>query len=205
MHLGVLRLRFGALGMRDLRMCFRCSLELENNLLCNLSEFHLVPSCYMGLLPYAWYFVLTAADLEAWYQNPESFNHEQDLVLWSEKLRPCAEALYIVLLENHSQESGNTDAFNCAVLDMVPSEIQKVEQWKQCCKDIAGTSVGDAETLVHALSERLHGCYPWYCCCFVAKPRIWPSFCCCFWSVVWRAAVGVLDMAINGPNAAVVL
>ncbi|KAL6986236.1 hypothetical protein U1Q18_019604 [Sarracenia purpurea var. burkii] len=58
---------------------------------------------------------------------------------------------WILLLE--LKESGNTDAFNCPVLDMVSSEIQKVEQWKQCCKDIAGTSVGDVETLVHALSE----------------------------------------------------
>ncbi|THG19731.1 hypothetical protein TEA_028283 [Camellia sinensis var. sinensis] len=52
------------------------------------------------------YFVLTATDLEVWYQNPESFHHEQDSVLWSEKLRPCAEALYIVLFENHSQLLG---------------------------------------------------------------------------------------------------
>lgn len=52
------------------------------------------------------YFVLTATDLDAWYQNPESFHHEQDSVLWSEKLRPCAEALYIVLFENHSQLLG---------------------------------------------------------------------------------------------------
>ncbi|GFY83795.1 ARM repeat superfamily protein [Actinidia rufa] len=52
------------------------------------------------------YFVLTAPDMEAWYQNPESFHHEQDSVLWSEKLRPCAEALYIVLFENHSQLLG---------------------------------------------------------------------------------------------------
>lgn len=52
------------------------------------------------------YFVLTATDLEAWHQNPESFYHEQDSVLWSEKLRPCAEALYIVLFENYSQLLG---------------------------------------------------------------------------------------------------
>ncbi|GLT55700.1 hypothetical protein SLA2020_287960 [Shorea laevis] len=49
------------------------------------------------------YFVLTAGDLEEWYQNPEAFHHEQDMVQWTEKLRPCAEALYIVLFENHSQ------------------------------------------------------------------------------------------------------
>lgn len=49
------------------------------------------------------YFVLTASDMEEWYQNPESFYHEQDSVLWSEKLRPCAEALYIVLFENNGQ------------------------------------------------------------------------------------------------------
>ncbi|XP_031377534.1 importin-11 isoform X2 [Punica granatum] len=52
------------------------------------------------------YFVLTASDLEEWYQNPESFHHEQDMIQWTEKLRPCAEALYIVLFENHSQLLG---------------------------------------------------------------------------------------------------
>ncbi|MBA0734832.1 hypothetical protein Gogos_018723 [Gossypium gossypioides] len=49
------------------------------------------------------YFVLTTSDLEEWYENPEVFHHEQDMVQWTEKLRPCAEALYIVLFENHSQ------------------------------------------------------------------------------------------------------
>ncbi|KAF3955669.1 hypothetical protein CMV_019131 [Castanea mollissima] len=52
------------------------------------------------------YFVLTTSDLEELYQNPESFHHEQDMVQWTEKLRPCAEALYIVLFENHSQLLG---------------------------------------------------------------------------------------------------
>ncbi|GKD74250.1 importin-11 isoform X1, partial [Tanacetum coccineum] len=52
------------------------------------------------------YFVLTVSDLEEWHQNPELFHHEQDAVLWSEKLRPCAEALYIVLFHNHSQLLG---------------------------------------------------------------------------------------------------
>ncbi|XP_065852108.1 uncharacterized protein [Euphorbia lathyris] len=52
------------------------------------------------------YFVLTTSDLEELYQNPESFHHEQDVLQWTEKLRPCAEALYIVLFENHSQLLG---------------------------------------------------------------------------------------------------
>lgn len=52
------------------------------------------------------YFVLTASDLEEWYQYPETFHHEQDVVQWTEKLRPCAEALYIVLFENYSQLLG---------------------------------------------------------------------------------------------------
>ncbi|KAI3720842.1 hypothetical protein L2E82_31838 [Cichorium intybus] len=43
------------------------------------------------------YFVLNVGDLEEWHQNPEYFHHEQDAVLWSEKLRPCAEGLYILL------------------------------------------------------------------------------------------------------------
>ncbi|KAL5540225.1 hypothetical protein UlMin_044171 [Ulmus minor] len=52
------------------------------------------------------YFVLTPNDLEECYQNPESFHHEQDMVQWTEKLRPCAEALYIVLFQNHSELLG---------------------------------------------------------------------------------------------------
>ncbi|XP_024021108.1 importin-11 [Morus notabilis] len=52
------------------------------------------------------YFVLTPNDLEAWYQNPELFHHEQDMVQWTEKLRPCAEALYIVLFHNHTELLG---------------------------------------------------------------------------------------------------
>uniref|UniRef100_A0A7N0T6K4 Importin N-terminal domain-containing protein n=1 Tax=Kalanchoe fedtschenkoi TaxID=63787 RepID=A0A7N0T6K4_KALFE len=52
------------------------------------------------------YFVLSQSDLEDWQHNPESFHHEQDMVQWSEKLRPCAEALYIVLFETHSQLLG---------------------------------------------------------------------------------------------------
>ncbi|MQL88471.1 hypothetical protein Taro_021032 [Colocasia esculenta] len=47
------------------------------------------------------YFILTANDLDEWHQNPESFHHEQDMIQWTEKLRPCAEALYIVLFENY--------------------------------------------------------------------------------------------------------
>ncbi|KAL0675923.1 hypothetical protein Bca4012_003904 [Brassica carinata] len=49
---------------------------------------------------------LYASDLEEWYQNPESFHHEQDMIQWSEKLRPCAEALYMVLFENYNQLLG---------------------------------------------------------------------------------------------------
>ncbi|KAG0496429.1 hypothetical protein HPP92_001120 [Vanilla planifolia] len=47
------------------------------------------------------YFTYTPKDLAEWYQNSESFHHEQDMLQWTEKLRPCAEALYIVLFENY--------------------------------------------------------------------------------------------------------
>lgn len=60
--------------------------------------------------------MLSASDVEEWYQNPESFHHEQDSVLWSEKLRPCAEALYIVLFEAHSQVSDSMYGFMCNLL-----------------------------------------------------------------------------------------
>ncbi|GJW33187.1 importin-11 isoform X1, partial [Tanacetum coccineum] len=79
----------------------------------NLAHFENMPgfcSCLMEVITAndlgVWYFVLTASDLEEWHQNPELFHHEQDAVLWSEKLRPCAEALYIVLFHNHSQLLG---------------------------------------------------------------------------------------------------
>ncbi|KAJ6822914.1 importin-11 isoform X1 [Iris pallida] len=52
------------------------------------------------------YFVYTTNDLDDWYQNPENFHHEQDMIQWTEKLRPCAEALYIVLFENNREVLG---------------------------------------------------------------------------------------------------
>ncbi|KAL9269914.1 Importin-11-like protein, partial [Drosera capensis] len=52
------------------------------------------------------YFVLSANDIEEWKHNPEAFHHEQDMVQWTERLRPCAEALYIVLFEKYSKLLG---------------------------------------------------------------------------------------------------
>lgn len=49
------------------------------------------------------YFVLTGDDLEEWAQEPEAFHHEQEMVQWREKLRPCAESLYLALFERHRE------------------------------------------------------------------------------------------------------
>ncbi|EFJ16027.1 hypothetical protein SELMODRAFT_268640 [Selaginella moellendorffii] len=49
------------------------------------------------------YLVYTSKDLEDWAQDPEGFHHEQSLVQYHDKLRPCAEALYIGLFENHRE------------------------------------------------------------------------------------------------------
>uniref|UniRef100_A0A5B7BX15 Putative lysine-specific demethylase 5B isoform X4 n=1 Tax=Davidia involucrata TaxID=16924 RepID=A0A5B7BX15_DAVIN len=51
------------------------------------------------------------------------------------------------------KELGRVDAFNCPELDMVLSEVQKVEQWKQRCEGIIGPSVGEVNPLVNALLE----------------------------------------------------
>ncbi|XP_008792747.1 importin-11 isoform X3 [Phoenix dactylifera] len=65
------------------------------------------------------YFIYTAKDLDEWYQSPEYFHHEQDMIQWTEKLRPCAEALYIVLFENYRHLLGPVvvsilhEAMNC--------------------------------------------------------------------------------------------
>jgi len=46
---------------------------------------------------------MTSSDMEELYRNPESFHHEQDMVQWIKKMRPCTKALYIVLFETNSQ------------------------------------------------------------------------------------------------------
>lgn len=51
------------------------------------------------------------------------------------------------------QELGSSNSFNCSELDMVLAEVGKVEQWKQRCKDIAGSSVGDMNSLSGTLLE----------------------------------------------------
>lgn len=47
--------------------------------------------------------MLTVGDLQAWEEDPEQFFHEQDAIQWKEKLRPCSEALYLLLFENYRE------------------------------------------------------------------------------------------------------
>ncbi|KAJ4793099.1 Importin-11 [Rhynchospora pubera] len=49
------------------------------------------------------HFMYTAKDLDDWNRYPESFHHEQNLVQWTEKQKPCAEALFIVLFEKYKE------------------------------------------------------------------------------------------------------
>ncbi|CAI6002588.1 unnamed protein product, partial [Closterium sp. NIES-65] len=49
------------------------------------------------------YLVLTAGDLEEWGLDPEVFYHEQGAVQWKDKLRPCAEALLLLLFEQFKE------------------------------------------------------------------------------------------------------
>lgn len=49
------------------------------------------------------HFMYTAKDLDDWNRYPESFHHEQNLVQWTEKLKPCADALFIVLFEKYKE------------------------------------------------------------------------------------------------------
>lgn len=41
------------------------------------------------------------------------------MVQWTEKLRPCAEALYIVLFENHSQVGGVFHFYNFPSINLL--------------------------------------------------------------------------------------
>lgn len=56
------------------------------------------------------------------------------------------------MMIGHVQELGSTDAFNCSELEMVFSEVERVEQWRQNCENIAGL-VGNVKPLPDALAE----------------------------------------------------
>jgi hypothetical protein len=62
-----------------------------------------VLTCAFCFLSLSSYFVLTPADLDEWALDPEAFHHEQDLIQCKEKLRPCAESLYLALFESHRE------------------------------------------------------------------------------------------------------
>ncbi|GLU05801.1 hypothetical protein SLE2022_228800 [Rubroshorea leprosula] len=51
------------------------------------------------------------------------------------------------------KESGKGVAFTCTELDMVLSEVEKVEKWKQRCSNIIGTLAGDVCSLPGALEK----------------------------------------------------
>ncbi|XP_057978320.1 lysine-specific demethylase JMJ17 isoform X2 [Malania oleifera] len=54
------------------------------------------------------------------------------------------------------KELGEADAFNCPELDIILSEVEKVEKWKIRCKDIVGTLVGETNPLPGALLKIKH-------------------------------------------------
>lgn len=70
-------------------------------------------------------------------QVHEFFNSKQGENSWSS----------LLLL----QKQGLSNALDCPELDMVESEIEKVEKWIVRCKDIVGSSVGDLCSLSSAL------------------------------------------------------
>ncbi len=55
----------------------------------------------------------------------------------------------------HIQEFGKAGAFSCSELDMVSSEVQKVEKWKEQCVEILGILVDDGHPLLGALQKVL--------------------------------------------------
>ncbi|CAI7864448.1 unnamed protein product, partial [Closterium sp. NIES-54] len=64
------------------------------------------------------YLVLTASDLEEWGSDPEVFYHEQGAVQWKDKLRPCAEALLLLLFEQFKE------VLSPALIDMLRQCIE---------------------------------------------------------------------------------
>lgn len=51
------------------------------------------------------------------------------------------------------KEVGVADAFRCSELDLVLSEVEKVEKWKKSCMDVLGTLIEDENLLPGALKK----------------------------------------------------
>ncbi|XP_044485625.1 lysine-specific demethylase 5A isoform X2 [Mangifera indica] len=51
------------------------------------------------------------------------------------------------------KDFGKATAFHCPELEMVISEVDKVETWKQRCADIVGSSIGEMNTLFGSLQK----------------------------------------------------
>ncbi|KAK7406134.1 hypothetical protein VNO78_07753 [Psophocarpus tetragonolobus] len=51
------------------------------------------------------------------------------------------------------KEHGDTIAFGCSELDLILSEVEKVENWKRRCMDKLGTVVQNGHSLLHALEK----------------------------------------------------
>ncbi|KAB1200329.1 Lysine-specific demethylase 5A [Morella rubra] len=78
--------------------------------------------------------------------------------LWKEQVRQffnlkSEDQSWSLMLE--LKELGNAVAFNCSELDMVLSEVGKVEKWMKRCMDVVGT-FGDANSLLDALQKIKH-------------------------------------------------
>lgn len=72
--------------------------------------------------------MLTPVDLEEWALDPEAFHHEQDIVQWKEKLRPCAESLYLALFESHREVIYQNACFHFTLLERLKISILKGSQ-----------------------------------------------------------------------------
>ena len=56
----------------------------------------------------------------------------------------------------HFQERGKDVAFSCSELDIVLSEVEKVEKWKHQCIEITKVYVDDGDTLLGSLEKVLN-------------------------------------------------
>ncbi|KAH7550304.1 hypothetical protein JRO89_XS13G0168000 [Xanthoceras sorbifolium] len=76
--------------------------------------------------------------------------------LWQEEVSQffnlkCEQRSWSLMLQ--LKEHGKAAAFHCSELEMVVSEVDKVENWKQRCIDSVGTSDGDVYHLLSALKK----------------------------------------------------
>ncbi|KAH9719671.1 transcription factor jumonji (JmjC) domain-containing protein [Citrus sinensis] len=126
---------------------------------CKLSDVEeVLAGCKESVLcrTYTWFFCLQGINFSFPVVIGELTSAIQKHKLWQEQVHQffnlkCAQQSWSLMLQ--LKELGEAAAFDCPELEKVLSKVDKVENWKQRCKEIVGTSVGDKNSLLGLLQK----------------------------------------------------